>query len=115
MRMSLGRVVAIGAGIAGVWLCTGCGAYAVTATGGTVFRQSGAIPDPMSSALRASASRDLPCESRDLDVRRLDAEREYVVTGCGRRALYRALTPTLTSKHLELVSASALSPAPGSG
>ena len=105
-RKSSEWVLRMVATIGGAGVCAGCGAYTVTATGGTTFQQSGAMPDPLSSALRASASRDLVCESGDLGVERLDPEREYAVTGCGRRALYRALTPTLTSKRLELVSRS---------
>jgi hypothetical protein len=105
---SSGWALRMGSRIGVAWLFAGCGTYAVTATGGTTFRQSESLPDPLSSALRASASRDLPCESGDLDVARLDAEREYSVTGCGLRVLYRALTPSLTSRRLELVSRSAM-------
>jgi hypothetical protein len=105
---SLGRAVRVVATIGSAWACTACGAYSVTATGGATFQQTGTAPDPMGPALRASAARDLPCESADVDVRRLDAERQYAVTGCGRRAFYRALTPTLHGKRLELVSSSTL-------
>jgi hypothetical protein len=108
---SLGRALRLGATIGGAWLCAGCGAYTVTATGGTTFQRSETLPDPLSSALRSSASRDLPCERNDLDITRLDREREYAVTGCGRRVLYSALTPSLTSRRLELVSRYPLPPA----
>jgi hypothetical protein len=87
-------------------MCSACGAYTVTATGGTTYEQSATMPDPLSSALRASASRDLPCESEDLDIRRLGPERQYAVTGCGARVSYRALSPTLASREIELVSRS---------
>lgn len=96
----------VGATIGGIWLCAGCGAYSVTATGGTVFQQSETTPDPLVSALKASASRDLPCESNNLEMRRLDRERQYAVTGCGSSVLYRVLTPSLTGKRVELLSRS---------
>jgi hypothetical protein len=89
-------------------LCMGCGGYAITATDGTVFQQSETSQDSVASALTASASRDLPCASNELDVRRLDPERRYVVSGCGRRVSYRVLTPSLTQRRLELVSRSTL-------
>lgn len=107
LRWGLQTAATIGA----AWLCAGCGAYTVTSTSGTIYRQSAALPDPMWTALRASASRDLPCDSDHLDVTRLEPQRAYAVTGCGRRVLYRALTPSLTSRHLELVSHSSVPPA----
>jgi hypothetical protein len=88
------------------WLCMGCGAYTVVATDGAVFQQSGANPDPLSSALKVSAARDLPCES-DVEVQRLEAAREYAVSGCGGRVLYHALSPSLSTRRLDLVSRSA--------
>jgi hypothetical protein len=93
----------------GAWACGGC-AYAVTTSAGVTVEQSARNPDPLSSALRMSASRDLGCEASGLSLERLDAERQYAVTGCGRRALYRAVTPTPTTKRLELVSSSAAAP-----
>jgi hypothetical protein len=66
------------------------------------------MPDALSSALAASAARDLPCASDNLEIRRLDAERQYEVSGCGSRVLYRVLTPTVTSKRIELVPRSSL-------
>jgi hypothetical protein len=108
----LGWALRVGATIGGVWLCAGCGAYSVTATGGTVFQQSPATTlDPLLSALMASASRDLPCESSNLHMRRLDPERQYAVSGCGLRVVYHVLTPSLTSRRVELLSRSPLPPA----
>jgi hypothetical protein len=98
-----GSILQLGA-LCGAWLSAGCGAYTVTARGGTTFQASDTDPDPLSSALKVSASRDLPCESAGLELERLDPEREYAVTGCGFRVLYRARTPTLRSKRIELVS-----------
>jgi hypothetical protein len=106
---SFERALRVVPAILGAWGCAGCGAYTVAATSGTVYEQSSTVPDPLSSALRASASRDLPCGSQLL-VTRLDDEREYVVAGCGMRGVYRALTPSLMSKRLELVSRSAPAP-----
>jgi hypothetical protein len=83
--------------------CVGCG-YAVTASDGTIFKQTEAVPDALSSALLASASRDLPCANSNLEVKRLEPEREYAVTGCGSRVIYRVDTPTVATKHIELVS-----------
>lgn len=103
---SLGWWLMMGAAIGGAWLCAGC-AYSVTAVGGKTFEQSGTLPDAMSSALRASAAHDLSCETSSVEMRRVDPDREYEVTGCGQRLRYRALTPTPTSKRLELVSRSA--------
>jgi len=107
---SLGWAVRVGVTVGGTWICAGCGAYTATATDGAIFRQSATIPDPSLSALRASASRDLPCESSEVDIRRLDPERQYAVTGCGWRVLYRVLTPSLTSKRVELLSRTPLPP-----
>jgi hypothetical protein len=90
--------------IGGAWICAGCGAYTTTATDGAIFQQSGTLPDPASSALRASAARDLPCESSNVEVRRLEPERKYAVTGCGWRVLYHVVTPTLTSRRIDLLS-----------
>jgi hypothetical protein len=104
-----GWAVQAAAAIGGAWLVVGCG-HSVTATSGTVFRPSTTTPDALTSALAASASHDLPCSSADLDVERLGPEREYAVTGCGARVLYRVLTPTPTGKRVELVSRAA---APG--
>jgi hypothetical protein len=97
------------AAIGGLALCAGCGS-AVTASNGSVFRSSEALPDALSLALVASASHDLPCAESNLDVRRLEAEREYAVTGCGSRVLYRVITPSLVSRRIELVSRSVLVP-----
>jgi hypothetical protein len=107
---SFGWVLPIVATIGGAWMSTGCGAYSVTATGGTTYRQSGTTPDPLSSALRESASRDLPCDNADLAVSRLEPQQEYLVAGCGRSVAYRAITPTVTSKRLELVTRSESAP-----
>ena len=100
----LGWTMRAMATIGGAWICAGCGAHTVTATGGATFREADTLPDPMSSALKASAAHDLPCDSAYVDVKRLEAEREYEVTGCGYRVLYRAETPSVRSKQLELVS-----------
>jgi hypothetical protein len=89
------------------WVCGACGA-AVTSSDGKIFRESAATPDALSSALAASASRDLPCASDNLEVSHLEAEREYAVTGCGSRVVYRVQTPTVLSKRVELVSHSTL-------
>jgi hypothetical protein len=99
-------IAAIGGGLV---VCAGCGS-AVTASNGSVFRSSDALPDAFSSALVASASHDLPCADNDLDVRRLELEREYAVTGCGSRVLYRVITPSLVSRRIELVSRSVIAP-----
>jgi hypothetical protein len=108
LRWALGVGVAIG----GTWLCAGCGAYAVTATDGTIFRTSETMPDPTPAALRSSAAHDLPCESNGVDIRRLDPERAYAVTGCGRSLLYGVLTPTPMSWRVQLLSRS---PSPPGG
>jgi len=85
-----------------VW-CAGC-AETTTATDGRAFRRA-ATGDSISSALTASASHDLPC-SDTLEVRRLDPERAYEVTGCGWRAVYRVITPSVMSRRVELVNRS---------
>jgi len=103
MYKRLGWTLRMSAAMGGVWVLAGCGAYSVTSTGGAVY-QSATVLDPSSSALEASATRDLPCDGADLDIQRLDAERQYAVTGCGWRVLYRVLTPSLTSRRVELVS-----------
>lgn len=95
--------------IGGLLAWAGCGS-AVTASNGSIFRQSEAMPDAFSSALAASAAHDLPCADADLEIAHLEAQREYSVTGCGLRVLYRVLTPTLTSRRIELVSRSASTP-----
>jgi hypothetical protein len=100
------RTLNVGAILAAAATCVGCGGYVVTATDGTIFQESEEMPDSISSALARSASRDLPCESNRLDVRRLDPEREYAVTGCGRRVLYRVLSPGVTTRRVELLSRS---------
>jgi hypothetical protein len=91
------------AAIGVVCLGAGCGST-VTASGGAVFRPSEAQPNALKSALAASASRDLPCASTNLDVRRDARVQEYVVTGCGSSVTYRVDTPTVASKRIELVS-----------
>jgi hypothetical protein len=91
---------------AGACVLTGCG-YAVTASDGTVFRQSEASPHALASALVASGARDLRCPTDELEVQRLPQEREYAVTGCGARDLYRVGTPALNRGRVELVSRSA--------
>jgi hypothetical protein len=96
--------------IAAAWACIGCG-YGVTATDGTSFRQSESFPDAVSAALSASAARDLACASGDLEIQRLEPEREWAVTGCGLRAVYRVDTPSVTSGRIELVSRTALASA----
>jgi hypothetical protein len=111
MVKRLSWALRLSATIGGAWMCAGCGAYSVTTTGGTVFEQSGTAPDPLAMALRASASRDLNCESGEIDVQRLELEREYAVTACGESALYRVVTPSLRSKRVELLSRSPSSPA----
>ncbi len=83
--------------------CTACTAT-ITATDGRVFHESKDTPDSVSSALLASAARDLPCATENLDVTRLDPERRYAVTGCGRGVVYRVLTPSLTTRRVELVA-----------
>jgi len=93
--------------IGGLLTWAGCGS-AVTASNGSIFRQTDTTSDAFSVALAASASHDLPCADRNLEVTHLQAQREYLVTGCGSRVLYRVLTPTLTSRRIELVSRSAL-------
>lgn len=85
-----------------VW-CAGC-AETTTATDGRAFRQASA-GDSISSALMASASHDLPC-SDSLDIRRLDPQRAYEVTGCGWRAVYRVVTPSVMNRRVELVNRS---------
>lgn len=97
------EIVTIGALLA----CAGCGS-SVTASNGSIFRPSEAMPDAFSSALVASASHDLPCADSNLDVEHLVTEREYSVTGCGLRVLYRVMTPALNTRRIELVSRSAL-------
>ena len=89
--------------IGGLLTWVGCGS-AVTASNGSVFRQTDATPNAFSSALAASATHDLPCADRNLEITHLEAQREYLVTGCGSRVLYHVLTPTLTSRRIELVS-----------
>ncbi len=101
----------VGGALGCIGLCAACGGYAVTATDGRIFQESATMPDSISSALLASASRDLPCGSEGLDVTRLDPDRQYQVTGCGRRVLYRVLTPSLTRRRVELISRTLLSQA----
>jgi hypothetical protein len=96
--------------VAGAWVCAGCG-YAVTASDGTVFKQSKSVPDALPSALAASASRDLPCASENLQIERLEPEREYVISGCGLRVVYRVDTPTVATRRIELVSRSTVASA----
>ena len=108
VKLSL-SVLQVVATIAGACVCAGCG-YTVTATDGAVFTQKKAGPDVIASALAASASRDLPCESHDLEVERMAQEREYAVTGCGSTVVYRVDTPSLEHGRVELVSRSATHP-----
>jgi hypothetical protein len=90
----------------GAAMCAGCG-YTVTASDGTLFRQSERMPDALSAALATSAAHDLPCSSADLGITRLETETKYLVTGCGSQVLYRVLTPSVASGRIELVSRSA--------
>jgi hypothetical protein len=108
--MSMKWTTTMVATVAGAWVCAGCG-HTVTASDGTIFRQSAAMPDALQSALAASASRDLPCASDDLEVTRLEPSREYAVSGCGLRVVYRVDTPTVASRRVELVSRSAVASA----
>jgi hypothetical protein len=85
----------------------GCG-YAVTSSDGKIFRPCEATPDALSSALAASAARDLPCASDNLEVTHLEPERAYAVTGCGSRVVYRVQTPSVMSKRIELLSRSTM-------
>ena len=94
----------------GALVCAGCG-YTVTATDGTIYKQSTSLPDALPSALLASAARDLPCASGDVEVKRIESEREYAVSGCGLRVVYRVDTPTVASRRIELVSRSAVAKA----
>lgn len=104
---SWGRAIGLSATVGGAWVCTGCG-YSVTASDGTIFKQTERVPDAFSSALAASASHDIPCGSDHLDVKRLEPEREYAVTGCGLRVVYRVDTPTVATRRIELVSRAAV-------
>jgi hypothetical protein len=88
--------------IVGLGGATGCGTYAITATNGSVFTNGDARGE-LTSALLASASRDLDCTSV-LEVRRLDAERQYEVSGCGFTAVYAVETPSIRARRIELVS-----------
>jgi hypothetical protein len=81
----------------------GCSGYAITATDGRVFASSDDPRSQLGAALTASGARDLPC-SEQLDVRRLDAERQYLVSGCGFHAVYAVDTPTVATRRLELMS-----------
>jgi hypothetical protein len=105
---TFGRVFGRVAMMGGASLAAGCG-YSVTATNGTTFPQGAGGSETVSTALMASATHDLPCASESLEVARLEDEREYSVTGCGSRVLYRVVTPSLTSRRVELVSRSAFS------
>jgi hypothetical protein len=81
----------------------GCSGYAITATDGRVFASSDDPRSQLGAALTASGARDLSC-SKQLDVRRLDAERQYLVSGCGFHAVYAVDTPTVATRRLELMS-----------
>jgi hypothetical protein len=100
---SVKKVGRVFAAIGVVCLGAGCGT-SVTASSGAVFKPSEAKPDALRSALAASAARDLPCASSNLDVRRDERELTYVVRGCGSQVTYRVMTPTVASKRIELVS-----------
>ena len=104
---SLGRAIGSTAMVGGACLCAACG-YTVTASDGTIFKQTERVPDALSSALAASASHDLPCGSDNLDVKRLEPERQYAVTGCGLRVVYKVDTPTVATRRIELVSRAAV-------
>jgi hypothetical protein len=95
--------VRVAAGAVSVSSMIGCGGYAISATDGSVFARSDDARGQLTSALIASGSRDLPC-STQLEVRRLDAERQYLVSGCGSQVLYDVETPTIGTRRVELLS-----------
>ena len=97
------RVVSFLAIAVGLGGATGCGGYAITATNGAVFANSGDAGQQLTSALLASASRDLDCTGA-LEVRRIDAERQYEVSGCGFRAVYDVETPSIRTRRVALKS-----------
>ncbi len=106
VKRPAGRLDAIAALCAALTL-GGCG-YAITSTDGRVFPRADRAPDEaLSSALTASASHDLGCPADQLEITRLDRQREYAARGCGTRALYRVDTPSVARGRVELVSRSA--------
>ena len=94
--------LAVAAAVVGLGGVTGCGGYAITATNGTVFADATNVRAQVSDALIASASRDLPCTS-ELELRRLDADRLYEVSGCGERVRYDIETPSIRTRRVTLV------------